>query len=70
VDGDGALAVLFEAADVAPAGVLAGADAVGAAGAAGVVVAVWFDVAGAASFLSPAFGVGASLLEGCFILSE
>lgn len=51
-------------------GALAGADEGGAAGVEGVVDVVWSDVLGAVSFFSVVAGVGASLPEEGFILSE
>lgn len=51
-------------------GVLAGADEGEAAGVEGVVDVVWSDVLGAVSFFSVVAGVGVSLPEEGFILSE
>ena len=51
-------------------GALAGADEGGAAGVEGVVDVVLSDVLGAVSFFSVVAGVGASLPEEGFILSE
>ncbi|HKQ34105.1 MAG TPA: hypothetical protein VJT11_02245 [Nitrospiraceae bacterium] len=51
-------------------GALAGADEGEAAGVEGVVDVVWSDVLGAVSFFSVVAGVGASLPEEGFILSE
>jgi hypothetical protein len=52
------------------AGVLVGTDEGGEAGVEGAVVAGWSEVLGAVSFLSAVAGVGASLSEEGFILSE
>jgi hypothetical protein len=51
-------------------GVLAGTDEGGEAGVEGAVVAGWSEVLGAVSFFSVVAGVGASLSEEGFILSE
>ena len=51
-------------------GVLAGTDEGGDAGVEGGVDVVWSDVLDAVSFFSPVAGVGASLPEEGFILSE
>jgi hypothetical protein len=51
-------------------GVLAGADEGGAVGVEGAVDVVWSDALGAVSFFSVVTGVGASLPEEGFILSE
>lgn len=52
------------------AGVLDGADEGGAVGVEGAVDVVWSDALGAVSFFSVVTGVGASLPEEGFILSE
>ena len=70
LDDDGAGVVGLE---VVLAGVLADADAGGAAGVegvAGAVDVVWLDVFGAVSFFSPTTGADASFSEEGFILSE
>lgn len=67
---DGGVVAVFEALEVVLDGVLAGADGGGEAGVEGAVDAVWPDVLGAVSFFSPATGVGASLSDEGFILSE
>jgi type IV secretory pathway VirB10-like protein len=67
VEGEGVGVGVFEA---VLDGALAGADEGGAAGVEGVVDVVWSDVLGAVSFFSVVAGVGASLPEEGFILSE
>ena len=61
---------VLEVLEVVLDGVLAGADEGGAVGVEGVVDVVWSDALGAASFFSVVAGVGASLSEEGFILSE
>ncbi len=70
VEDDGAVVAVFEVLEVVLDGVLAGADEGGEAGVEGAVDVVWSDVLGAVSFFSPVVGVGASLPEEGFILSE
>jgi type IV secretory pathway VirB10-like protein len=70
LEDDGVVDAVFEGVEVVLDGVLAGADAGGEAGVEGAVDVVWSDVLGAASFFSPVAGVGASLPEEGFILSE
>lgn len=66
VEDAGAAVVVFEVFDVVLDGTEEG-EAVGAAGAVGVV---WSDVLGVVSFFSPVSGTGASLPAEGFILSE
>ena len=70
MEDDGAGVAVFEALEVALAGVLAGADAGGGTGVEGAVDVVCSDVLAAASFFSPVVGVGDSLPGDGFILSE
>ena len=70
VEDDGAVVAVFEVLEVVLDGVLAGADAGGEAGVEGAADVVCSDVLGAASFLSPVVGAGASLPGDGFILSE
>lgn len=70
VEDDGGVVAVFELLDVVLGGVLVGADEGEATGVEGVVGVVWSDALGAASFFSVVAGVGASLSEEGFILSE
>jgi hypothetical protein len=67
---EGGVVAAFEGLEVVFDGVLAGADEGGDAGVEEAVDAVWPDVFGVASFFSPATGMGASLSDEGFILSE
>jgi hypothetical protein len=66
VEGGGAVVAVFEGLEV----VLAGVGVEVGAGVVGLVVVVFSDVLGAASFFSPVVGAGASLPGDGFILSE
>jgi hypothetical protein len=70
VGDDGGVVAALEGLEVVFDGVLAGADEGEEAGAAGAVDVGWPDVLGVASFFSPATGMGASLSDEGFILSE
>ena len=70
VEDDGAVVDVFEVPEGVFEVVFAGADAGGEAGVEGAVDGVWSEVLGAASFLSPVVGAGASLPADGFILSE
>ena len=67
---EGGVVAVVEVLEVVLDGALAGVAVGDAAGVAEVVVVVFSDVLGAASFFSPVVGVGVSLPADGFILSE
>jgi len=67
---DGGVVAVFEVLEVVLDGGLAGTDVGGDTGVEGAVDAVWSDILGTDSFFSVVAGVGASLSDEGFILSE
>jgi len=70
VEDDCGVVAAFEELEVVLDGVLAGAGEEGEAGVEGAGDAVWPDVLGVSSFFSPATGMGASMSDEGFSLSE